>query len=251
MLDFEEASSFALTIETVSAVLYSGTLTIQGATKAGVFKYAAKIVPGTFVQSFTFPIADIPIFVSVIQDDVTTGPNNIWAVLKLTINKDVAMILTQGYPSDNSSISWPSQQPINNVSERGAKSTLTGMPAGAGLNWSDTVGVNQFHELLSVRIVFQTGVAVVNRRPALKIVSNGQTRMLIPSAADIPASQIIDLNWIKGAQNLNDATGLRQTMPLCDNLLLGNGDIIGTDITNIQPGDAINEIYLLENVFYF
>ncbi len=250
MLDFDHSAVFTLLVNTVSATVVATSLTIQGMTKYGVFKYSCGITATGGKQSFTFNLPDIPIFLSVIQEDTSFGPNNVYVMVKLRINNDVAVILTQGYANENSSLSWPSQEVVDPMSKMGALSTIAANNPAAGAEWTRTVGSYQYWEILALHFTLTTSADVANRRPAIKIAGVATTYLTIPTPATITASKAYKINCYKGAIGTDDQIGLIQTVPLPDKLVLGPGAVISTVTTGIQAADQYSDILFTANIFY-
>ena len=250
MLDFEDGCNFTLIVNTLSATSYASTLTIQGMTKMGAFKYACLIVTGGTVQTFTFKLPDVPIFLSAVEENPDVGPNNVWVIIKLSVNGDVGMILTQGYPSDRIGISWPIQQQINPISNLGANSLLTVTVPAAGAEWTTTVPANQRWEIRSIIFTFTASSTIASRRPGIQIKLPTNVFWSIPAPADILLSQVSTINFYKGAIDINDQTGFRQTAPLPDKIVLGPTTVINSLTTNIQAGDQYSAIRFEIAIFY-
>jgi len=250
MLDFEQGATFSLLVNTISATSTASSLTIQGFTKSGVFKYLCDISAAGGKQEFVFQLPDIPIFISMIQGQSGVAPNNIWAMVRLRINNDTALILMQGYPNPYSSISWPNSQVPDPISRTGAISTLSMPNPAAGAEWSATVGANQRWEITGINCVLTASATVANRRPAIQYRAGGKVYTLIPTLADITAGQAVKLKYFLGAISINDQTGLIQTMPLPHKMTFGGGATISSVTTNLQTDDQYSDIVLILNVFY-
>jgi len=250
MLDFEQGATFSLLVDTVSAAGVTSSLTIQGFTKSGVFKYFCDIAAAGGAQQFTFQLPDIPIFISMIQGQSGVSPNNIWAMVRLRINNDTALILMQGYPNPYSSISWPNSQVSDPMSQRGAISTVSVPNPMAGVEWVATVPTRQRWEITGINCVLTASATVANRRPAIRFMAGGKVYTLIPTLADITAGQAVKLKYFLGAISINDQTGLIQTMPLPYKMTFGSGATITSITTNLQADDQYSDIVLILNVFY-
>lgn len=250
MLDFGESANFTLIIDTMSASSYTSSLNIQGMTKAGVFKYSCTIETGGALQTFSFKLPDIPIFLSIIEENPNIGPNNVWVIVKLGVNGDVGMILTQGYPSDRIGISWPIQQQVPALAENGANTLVTVAVPAAGAEWSVTIPANQKWEIRSIFFIFTASAVVASRRPGVEIKFPTNVYFSIPTVADVIISQAYTFNFYKGAISINDATGFRQTAPLPEKIIVGASIVINSLTTNIQAGDQYSEIRMEVAIFY-
>jgi len=245
MLDFESGATFSLLVNTVSAAAIATQLTINGITKDGTFKYLCDLDPVGGKQQFKFRLTDIPIFLSVIQSSTSSGQNNIWIEVKLQVNDDITLTLTQGYPNATESLSWPSQQPIDKISNIGFLQALQVATPAAGEEWTRTIPANEWCEIISVSCKLVTSATVANRRPTIKFSYGGSQFLQIPTPASITASQTSKIFCFRGAIGTDDQVGLIQTLPLPNDLILGPGGIIGSETTNLQANDEYQNIYIL------
>ena len=250
MLDFENASTFKIVIEITANPSAATSITIQGATKQGPFKFLCEIAAGAPKQSLTFAIPDFPIILSLIQSSTAAFANGIWAMVKLSINGDIVAILTQGYINNSASIAWPEQQREHPLDKFGTLQIQ--LPAAPAVNteWTITVPAQQRWEILSIYSRLVTVIAAANRRPILKVTTSGLPHVFIPTPADIVANTQVKVIYQKNALGTIDLTNLIQTVPLPDQLIVNSGDIISSETTNMQGGDRWYDIVIRAGVFF-
>jgi len=252
-LAFEQGSTFSLVVD---ITLDSGSGTdffIRGMTKEGPFTFRAKPATATNKQTFTFRIPDVPIFISLTREGTFQTTNLAWIVIKLSVNGDVGLILTQGYVDINLGLSWPNQQPIYPIIAKGQRQKKLIAAPGAGNDLTQDVTAEEAWRLLGVHLKYTADATVATRRLNLilgELFGNFATNFIIPTPGDIVASEAWDLNFYIGANSVVNSTSKNQTAALPDQIILQNGDFVKTSTTAIQAGDQIAYIYfILEKYF--
>lgn len=250
MLDFGDSSAFGLQINCSPKASASATIFVRGVTKFGPFTYQCAVTAAGGQQDFNFVLPDIPIFLSITQANTITVMNGVWVCCRLTVNGDVGVVLTQGYPNTNTALSWPVQQNYHRLQLEGDRTQVTGVDPSAGANLSFSVPAGAFYEIVGVKFLFTAAVAVANRRPSVRATFGGNVLFDSAAPADITASQAVTCSFFQGASVQNDATGLRMNAPLPNTLLLEPGTVISTNVANIQGADTITAVVVDLKAYY-
>src|SRR3972149_8142483 len=107
MLAFKHASSFSLILNIIARA--TDGIEIRGMTKEGPFTFLFSPVGDGSIETFTFAVPDIPIFVSVTPSPDAAIATDAYVTLHLAVNGNRMMKLCQGIITFLSSVSWPYQ----------------------------------------------------------------------------------------------------------------------------------------------
>ena len=221
-------------------------------TKSGPFSFRQQVAATGNLETFSFQIPDVPIFLSVTKTYISAqNLNQTYVTVELSINGDVGMVLCQGCPNSNYGLSWPHQQPAIPLANIGNPEVVLGGGVGAGVEHTITIPSNQYWKYQMFRVQFVADATAVTRRPHLRLTTQSSAVYTFPSAGDITASQTWNLIWGVGLQNLVDSTGFFQTMPLPEGVIMKPAAVLAGVTTNIQAADAYSGMMHYMERFFF
>lgn len=172
MLSFEHATTFSLICRIQSDS--TGPLTIRGATKEGPFTLSLVGSPSSnfAITTRIFNLPDLPIWISINDEDGNFDHGGAYVVMNLGINEDVSRVLLSGYVSRQNPISWPSsniepQNPFKRIR------TTSGSNPAAGAETSITVPANEMWKLRGWSATLVTDGTAANRIVHLKATWGG------------------------------------------------------------------------------
>jgi hypothetical protein len=172
-LNFKDGATYALAIRFRS--ILTDDIKITGITREGPFTFRIAPAGGGGIETKTFKIPDIPIFLSVSANDSNTYKNGVYIDIGLQVNGDVMLDLLSGYTYANKRISWPAATfetgmppPVGRIYARS-----TNDPA-AGNEISYNMPDNFNYHFKSFEVTLVTDATVANRVVHLRVTnSNG------------------------------------------------------------------------------
>lgn len=155
----------------------------------------------------------------------------------------VNALLIQGYPAQNTRLSFP-QSPIEaDTSGNGFLGTLLLAPPPPGGDFSLTVFPATRFRVKSLHVTLTTNAVVGNRFANLQVTdSGGNVAGVAPIATAVTAGQSMGLTWFQDAAVI--ATPAQLTAPLFGDLLLSPGDVIESVTNGLVGGDQYGQAVL-------
>ena len=234
-LAFQGNSQFGLSITIMSTA--TQPVTIRGATREGAFVYRA--VGGTLYSptTSTFPLPDIPIWLSVIDLDGNFEQGQCHVRLSLTVNSDIIQEIAAGWVTSNQSIAWPNTQQERPTAGRGRLVSVSGANPAAGAEISIVVPSNVIWLVRAVRFTLVAAAVAASRRVHLVFTEKDGMKFEVLSPTDQIISETKTYSAIPGyaggtATNDNDII-----IPLPQDLILNPESTITTETFALDAGD--------------
>lgn len=235
MLRFKGAVSFELQI--TSQATDTGTLTIRGMTRDGVFTFRHTVVNTGAPTVENYAIPDIPTLITVQDIDGNFQQGQCFATLNLVANGDVIFQLISGNIWIGNGQSYPNAQLKENRPGGGELKVLTSTDPAAGTEPSIIIGTYETWRLQSVNFTLVTDANVANRRVHLVLRASGGDEMNFFSSYDHPASTTRKYTCAPVGAGLDDQDDNDVIIPIPANLWFSSSSYIKTETTNKQVGD--------------
>lgn len=235
ILNFKQGATYSLIVQSQS--ISAGTITIRGATTAGLFVFQHTALSTRAIKSESFSIPDVPLWVSVIDSSNIYSNGGLFIRLNFAINGDIIQQLASGYVNGGSGISWPSTNLKSPTPIAGQLRTIVGTNPGAGVEISETVPANVMWKLKSIRFTLVTAVTAATRRVHLTLTDDITLFIDLSASTSQIASLTRSYNLLEGATNelANIDNEIYGFIPF-DTYLMPN-TILATLTTLLQAGD--------------
>ena len=149
MLSFGRKSQISFEITTFAT--FSSLISIRGVSKDSPFVVKHTTLGNRLAQTESFQIPDIPIFLSVEDDDNTFRSGECYVKLSLKINNDVVAQLAAGYVHQQKSLSWPMVRQDEGGPNAGKLSTIVVDDPAANNEWTVQPPFNTTWLIKSIR----------------------------------------------------------------------------------------------------
>lgn len=235
MLSFEHGATFSLRIITQSRV--AATLTIRGFTREGPFTFIHTTDNSGTEALDTFRIPDLPIMVTVSDENALFGSGTTYARLDLMMGGNKLISLASGPVYMQKSLSWPYNASEDIVPGHGGFRRFSGTDPGAGVEIEFQVPPARIYRLIAFSATLVTSATASNRRVHLRITDDASYKIDSFSEVDQVASTTINYSCAQyGA--VPDSTDNGVTLiPIPHNQFVTAGDYIRTNTANLQVGD--------------
>jgi hypothetical protein len=235
MLDFQEGASFDMRLRTNSDT--TGTIIVRGATKQGPFSFAAALDGAFADQEFTFHISDIPIWVSVIDQDNVFTRGQVYTTLSLMVNGQIVHMLCAGYCYSALSPTFPATEFKETTAAHGRWLQLSSTNPAAGDELSLSITGAQRTLVRAVRFTLVTDANAANRFVHLVFTLNSGAVLNFFSSVAQTATTTRNYTCVPiGAAGAfsedNDIL-----IPIPPDFLIDGGTSIDTETTGKQAGD--------------
>lgn len=234
-LAFQEGASFALEVSTGSATAVPMELT--GMTREGPFKLNFTTDGLSVIETNSFRIPDIPIWITLRSRDADLRVNDVYAMIYLTINGEKNQMLCTGSVGQFYGINWPNQAPLTPLQQHGLLFTNNSANPAANAEFTMTVPNGQYWKLKAVTATLVTDSNAANRAVVLDINTAEGTFVRIASPGIQTASLSIRHHWFVGANSEDNSTALIKNGPLMHDMILSPASTIASVTTNRQVGD--------------
>lgn len=249
MLSFGDGVVFNLKCVVVTSS--TSPIYIRGLTKSAPFTYTIVPAGAQGVEIFRFGLNDIPLWLSVTAGDTGDTLSEGFITVRLEVNGDESVVLTQGTLNAQVALSWPNAQPLGYLEQQGdLVGAAQGNPA-AGSEIAFGPAGNEYWKLKYIKFRLVTSATVANRHVVLRIQDEGAVAVArFPAGASQQASETIDYYFNVGsglAEVLANQIITGHIAP--DTLVVQNGGI-GTNTLNIQAGDQFSATEVCYAKFY-
>lgn len=186
MLSFEHGIAFSLQLRSHGV---TGTqIKIQGVTKEGPFTLTQTVSATGAEVSNTFRIPDIPIFLSVVDTDLSINQGQCFVRVSLLANGVEIRQLTTGYVYQFHSVAWPEYAAPDMVPNHGFFKTVSGADPAANVEATLSVASNELWRILKFTVTLVTDANAANRRVHFVIGSGATSSIDCFSTVDQTAS---------------------------------------------------------------
>lgn len=239
-LAFSGASSFALVLQLIAHTTQA--IEVRGMTKEGAFTFSIVPAGDSSLETFTLPISDIPIQVSVTPAVTSTNNTFAHASLHLSVNGNRMAMLAQGIISILDPVAWPHQVPRSNIQQFGPVVSVDTGVIPTGEDFNIIVPDNQIWELISIKATFTADANAANRTLAFTIEQIGGARIHRAGAATIQANETHNINFVRGGTTGVITADEIQEIAIPTGILLPSGSEIYSETASIQVGDQWDDI---------
>ena len=121
---------------------------------------------------------------------------------------------------------------------------------GVGNNWSYTVPAGIRLKVRSIAFYFAADATVISRKPIITVTDpEGGISYAEISSASIAANTSVNITFAPGSLSVTASNGSIITVGLSSELMLVPGEVLSSQIKNLQAGDEATEVYLLVESF--
>jgi len=236
MLAFDQTATFALQLDITG--IDTTAINIIGSTKEGIFKF--RVVPtgaGT-MESFTFGIPDIPVFVSAFSTVDTMDRGEVWAVLWLTINGERVWKLASGYMTFQNPLTFPNTHSETEQDTRGFFAKVTGTNQAAGAENTDPVPTNETWILKSYIVSLVTDATAPLRNVHLIVTPHNST-INLHSFGNVTQAASLTRTWHFAPYGYLPTAADNEVIlvPIPPDIVIVEGGTIGTETLGFVAGD--------------
>lgn len=160
-------------------------------------------------------------------------------------NAQLVQTLGYGFVSLRSGFGWPGSASLVSTDGPGVLRSIAGTTPGAGVEISETVPAGARWELLSLRAVLTTAVAVANRVVTVTLDDGTTVYGQYPTGLSEPASSAYSYNYGQGLARFADVSPTALVGGLPINIRLGAGHRIRTATANLQAADQWGSLQYL------
>lgn len=236
---FMQGASLALRAIVVAA--QDHPLKIHGFTSSGFFSYEFAPLGDESLETFTFPIVDVPIMMSLSTINLDDGINQNGVILQLLCDGNVLTTLASGTVGPASPLTWPVPQPPSIVNQLGDMLGLDFDDGNAGESVMVTVPTNQVWHLKSLFMTYAASAAAANRRAQINIETGGGTAAFLVAPATQQANETIEYHFAPGYLNAELIANTLMTVAMPSGIYMQSGDTISFQ------GDSMDALDEIEN----
>lgn len=244
MLRFRGSTSFTLVV--TSRATTTTTIKITGATREGAFTLKHSTLSDLSEQVSSYNIPDMPIWISVEDENDLFSQRNCYVSVGLALNGDVVYWLTGGYISRSNTLSWPNSNIVYTLPPDIGTISLDWLQdpaAGAQISTNPVAG--RISRIKGLYFTLVTDATVASRRVHIKF----HTYFECISSVDQTASTTRKYHCLPMGAVGTYADDDDIIIPIPHNMNLADDDSIQTTTTNMQAGDNFGPIYLWSEQF--
>lgn len=248
MLSFEHAQAFTLRVNVQASTVT--TLDVRGITREGSFTFKITTVADQTIDTFDFRIPDFPILLSVSTTTLSIVQGQIYAAALLVVNGDIIFEFCSGLIYGSKSISYPSNNTLDQIPGGGQITQSTGFAPADGANASITITSGQIWRVHSVRFQLTTNATVANRR--VHLVFEGAVARQFECFSDIDQTASLTRVYFCAPYGaLPDSTDdIKILVPIPDPIWMTSGTTIDTSTVNLQAGDVHSGLSVQREAFF-
>lgn len=226
-------------------------VTIKGLTREGTFTYQATITGDKTFRTVDFRIPDFPIAVSVFDTSADFAQGRLFAILSLVANETPLFDLCSGYIYRNKGISYPMVQSAEIVPGLGFLKEVESADPAAGADATYTCPGGVILKVIGASITFVTDATVSTRRIHLEYVGNNGGYLEWWGSYDQAASATKRYSFSACGYLPSSEDNNVVSCAIPPNITLYNGDILRTQVKNIQAADNLSALAILTEQFLY
>lgn len=248
MLDFQGGKSMSLDVLLIAHS--TNPIEVRGYTRDGYFTH--RIVPLGLgnVETFTLRVTNIPVAVSVAPASTSTQNTHAAVSVYLSVEGNRMVMLCQGTINVMQSVSWPHQQPTQNVQLYGQVVAIDSPPSGANTEVGITVPNNQVWDVLGVLLVFEANATVGDRTIKINFSAADGPTIIRTAPATIQASETHTIHILPGGTSAVILANDSQEIGIPQKVILPSGSQINTETTGLTAGDQYTQAKVLVRRIY-
>jgi len=248
MLTFDHEAFFELRIRSQADT--AAVLTIRGLTRDGVFTFRHTTVAGGNTTTETFRIPDVPITVSVIDENQAYDQGECYAALSLSVNGGVVHALCSGLVFSQKAISFPQAESNPYMPDRGFIRTRTSADPAAGSELTITVPDGRIWNVLAVSFQLVAAAVAASRRVHVVFSASGGPTINVFSDIDQIINETRNYSVAHFGHVLDSLDDNDILIPLPDKMLLIPESTITTETTNLDGADNFGAMSVLVEEFW-
>ena len=240
MLAFSGQAQFNLNLNIVAVA--SGDLQVRGATRDGIFVFNVSVAQTTSQQDFSFPVADVPLWVSVTDANNNYARGECFASLGLTINGDLMHQLARGDVYRLHGLSFPSSNLKNSAGEQGNLKIVSFPTTAAGSDLDEETPTNEVWRILAITLELTTSATVANRQLVFDVRPGGSAMYRFISNTVQTAGTTRTYRLMPVGDGATYSLGEDIIVPIPNYIVVPEASSVRTAIVNLQAGDDIGEV---------
>lgn len=234
-LQFEHGTRFDLEVNVQTSL--SLTVFIRGMTREGLFNFRFVPTGGASIETRTFAIPDIPIFMSIHEDGIAAKPGGTYISVNLRANNNILHQLVGGFLETQKALTWPSTNGMDMVPGRGEIETMLSANPAAGAEATIEVPVNEMWRIRAISIQLVTDANVADRRVHFTVNTSVAPSINFFGSADQTAGQTRNYTAAIFGHIPDELDDDDILLPLPTELWVEGGFDIATETTNLQATD--------------
>lgn len=215
---------------------------VRGATRSGLFTFLVEPPGSGSADTFTFPLTDLPIWVSVVDADNSYNIGTCFVGVALTVNGDVLHQLVSGQLGFVRPISWPESK--NDVSYQGYGQLQEHGAGGFGAGAEATISLDSafLHKIKNITFQLITSATAATRTVTIKITCGGAQvyRFISPVTQIASLTRVYTAHPVTGVPGTSAGTNIQ--IPIGEDMRLQGNVIVATETTNIQVDDQYSAL---------
>lgn len=249
VLKFEHGATFSLQLKSQAGKL--GDITLRGMTREGSFSFNQSPTNDGILNTDTFSIPDIPIFLAVVNTSGDYNQGDCFCTVTLLLNGTPLYVICSGFIYQQRPLSFPTQQAGDTMPARARIKQVSSANPAAGQEISIAVPANRMWRLIGMRFQLVCAAAAASRRVHIVVdLDDGGTEFNAFSDVD----QIISETKNYTAAQFGDLPDRTDDddilIPIAHELYIPDGGTIYTKTTNLNAGDNFSAADLLvEEIF--
>lgn len=248
MLKFGNKTPMRLRISCASNII--GTVKARGFTRSAVFELDGVTTADGKIAANILGVSNFPIMLSLTDTANAFLPGQCWASIELEMNEEETITLCSGFVYGNKGPTYPAVTNQDAVPNRGFFTEVSSADPIAGADAIITVPDGELWHILSGSVILVTDDTVTDRR--LQLVFTYPSAVIIGTIAETAhaASTNNKYSFMKVGVILNEQEDNDRILNIANDIYLGPGGTITTDITNIQSGDDLGVLSMSVEKFF-
>lgn len=248
MLTYQGSSTFQLVVGLQSA--QTDPVYVRVGTKDNVLTFQLSPDGTKIMARQTIGITDVPIWVSVFDNDGSYTAGDLLVTVALAINGDRVHQLCGGYVTKQQSISWPIAQNNDPIKNIGVPNLTTSSDPAAGSELSISVPTGQLWVPIGCSFQLVTDATAVSRVVHIVFTGSGKVMAECISPNAQTASLTRNYRAVIGNSLMASADDNDLMIGLPADLILYAGMTITTQTTNLQAGDNFGTMTLFYKRYF-
>lgn len=248
MIKFGRTAKFELVIR--SQAISTSKLTVRCVTREGLSQFSHTPTNDGIQKTQYFSLADIPIFLSVVDDSAAIVQGSAFVTISLCINGSIVYELCSGFVYGIKSLSWPISSGQDAMPGRGNMRTIVGSVYSAGEDIAEYVPEGRIWHLLSMSFLLTTSATVADRRVKF-LLGNADNLEIEAFSGEVQAASLNHIYSLAhyGALPATNIGNLH-LISIPQNIYMTYDDYFGTTVINLQANDQLAVVvYKIEEFF--
>jgi hypothetical protein len=240
------AFSLRITTQSNNAV----PLTIRGMTKEGVFTLVHNTTSDGTDTSTDFRLPDLPIFISVYDDDFSFTQSSCHVSVDLLANEDRLYCLFSGNVYAQKGLSWPQTTTQDLIPNRGTFMVFTSDNPAAGAEISISVPNKRIWRIIGLRFQLVNAAVAASRRVHVVMTHGEGCALDFFSDVDQITGETRNYTCAAVAGNPDRIDDNDIIIPIAPDIWLPEGSTITTETTALNAGDNFGTCAVMLEQFF-